>query len=55
MTFFILSHAQYMLFDQATYLCIILSLRLCNSLWESDVLLFLEFINVVFTFALYLY
>ena len=39
-------------FDKATYLSLlfkfILSERLCNSLWGSDVLLFSEFINIVF-------
>ena len=38
-------------FDKATYLSLIfmfiLSVRLSISLWESDVLLFLEFINTV--------
>ena len=40
-------------FATATYLSIlfnsILSERLSNSLWGSDVLLFLEFINIVYT------
>ena len=38
-------------FDKETYLSIlfrfILSETLSNSLWESDVLLFLEFVNIV--------
>ena len=38
-------------FDKATYLSLhlkfILSVRLGNSLWGSDALLFLEFINMV--------
>ena len=46
-------------FDKATYVSLvlkfILSIRLSNSLWGSDVLLILEFINIVFIFALYLY
>ena len=46
-------------FDKATYLSllfkIILSVRLSNSLWRSDVLLFSEFINIVFIFVLYPY
>ena len=33
----------------------ILCVRLSNSLWRSDALLFLEFISTVFTFVLYLY
>ena len=40
-------------YDKATYLSLpvnsFLSVRLSDSLWESDVLLFLEFINLVFT------
>ena len=46
-------------FDKTTYLPllfnIIYSVRLSDSLWRSDVLLFLEFINIVFIFVLYLY
>ena len=44
--------------DQYIYLFLlkfILSVRLSNSLGGSDVLLFLEFIDIVFTFVLYLY
>ena len=46
-------------FDKATYLSLhfkfILSVRLSSSLWESDVLLFLEFINILSILVLYLY
>ena len=55
-------------FDKATYLSLLfvfylsllfitsyLSVKLSNSLWGSDFLLFLELINVVFIFVLYLY
>ena len=46
-------------FDKTRYLRllfnIIYSVRLSDSLWRSDVLLFLEFINIVFLFVLYLY
>ena len=46
-------------FDKAIYLSFllrsILSVRLSYSLWGSDVLLFLEFINIVFIFVLYLH
>ena len=46
-------------FDKAIYLSLflksILSVRLNNSMWESDVLLFFELINIVFIFVLYLY
>ena len=50
--YFMFFHLQYMLrFDKATYLSLlfksILSERLDNSLWKSDVLLFSEFINIV--------
>ena len=41
-------------FDKATYLSLlfkfILSERLSNSLWQSDVLLFSEFIILLYTF-----
>ena len=46
-------------FDKAIYLSFllkfILSIRLSNSLWESDVLLFLELINIVLFLVSYLY
>ena len=46
-------------FDKAISLsfCLksLLSVRLSDSLWGSDVLLFSEFINVVFSFVLYFY
>ena len=46
-------------FDKATYVSLlfkfILSERLSSSLWGSDVLLFLEFINMVSTLSLELY
>ena len=46
-------------FDKTRYLRllfnIIYSVRLSDSQWRSDVLLFLEFINIVFLFVLYLY
>ena len=46
-------------FDKAIYLSFllkfILSVRLSNSLWESDVLLFLELINIVLFLVSYLY
>ena len=46
-------------FDEATYLSLlfnfILPVRLSNILWGSYVLLFLEFMNIVFIFVLYLY
>ena len=44
-------------FDKTIYLSFrlkyVLSVRLSNSLWESDVLLFSEFINIVFIFVFY--
>ena len=46
-------------FDKAIFLPFllksILSIKLSNSLWGLDVLLFLEFMNVVFIFVLYLW
>ena len=46
-------------FDKVTYLSLLFkftfSARLSKSLWESDVLLFLEFRDIVFIFILYLY
>ena len=46
-------------FDKAIYLYFllksILPVRLSNSLGRSDVLLFSEFINIVFVIVLYLY
>ena len=46
-------------FDKAIYLCFllkfVLSVRLSNSPWGSDVLLFSGFINIVSTFVLYPY
>ena len=56
-------------FDKATYLSLLFKFifsvisvifsvyenRLSDSLWGSDVLLFLEFLNIVFIFVLYLY
>ena len=51
--FFYIFHVQQMLrFDKAIYLSFLLkpisSERLSNSLWGSDVLLFLEFLDIVF-------
>ena len=46
-------------FDKAIYLFLLLksisSVKLTNGLWGSDVLLLLEFTNIVYIFVLYLY
>ena len=58
--FFRFFHANHMLrFDKVTYLSLLFKFifyaRLSNNLRGSDVSLFLEFINIVFNFVLYLY
>ena len=58
--FFILFDVYYKLkFDKGIYIALpfkfILAVRLSNSLWGLDVLLFVKFINIVFVFELYLY
>ena len=55
--FVIVFHVWYMLrFDVATNLSLLfISVRLSNSLRGSDVLLFLEFMNMVFIFVFYVF